>query len=87
MTKRPTSHECPVPGCRETRPHGRALCGVCWSRLPETHRAAIMSANAARARHRQAAASIEATSWLVRNPIGAADGRRFGEGDSMRESL
>ncbi len=85
--RRPSSYECPTSLCRGVRTHGKAVCDACWARLPEAHRGAILSANAARAPHRQATAAIAATNWLNANPVGAGIARVCGDVETLRESM
>lgn len=59
--------------------HWQAVCGRCWSRLPQDLRGRIESARAARAPHLQSAASIDATAWLASHSPADAIARVVGE--------
>lgn len=79
-----TAHDCPVPGCPNTRQHWEAVCKPCWRRLPEYLRAPIEAARRAKAPHKVGAAAVVAIAWLTRAPAAIA-ARRLGEGDSQME--
>jgi hypothetical protein len=57
-------HACPVRGCAGERQRWEAVCGTCWALLPFDKRRAVLDARKARARHLEAAASIDAVAWL-----------------------
>lgn len=76
---RQTAHDCPVAGCPRTRRYWQAVCDSCWARVPDDIRGRIASARAAKAKHREGAASIEAVAWLNAHSPAAIAARRLGE--------
>ncbi|MEK9212297.1 hypothetical protein [Sphingomonas sp. 2378] len=55
------------------------MCDSCWPLLPVDLRAAIRKARDARAKHREAVASIAATQWLNDHSPWALAAQRVGD--------
>lgn len=64
MMERGALHACPVRDCPGQRQRWMAVCAACWHRLPHDHRAPIVAARNAKARHLEASAAMKAVNWL-----------------------
>ena len=73
-----TAHDCPVPGCPNTRQHWEAVCRSCWRRLPQHLRGPIEAARRAKAPHKIGQHALVAIAWLANAPAAIA-ARRLGE--------
>lgn len=72
-------HPCPVSYCSGTRQHWEATCPACWARMPFDKRDAITAARRAKNKATEAAASIDAVTWLEQHSPAAEAARRMGE--------
>ena len=77
--RRRLASEARCRGCDGPAQPWEAVCGVCWSRLPQDLRGALAIARRARAPHRVAAAAKDARAWLHDHSPAASIAARLGE--------